>query len=231
MDTGVKAKILHVAVSELAARGLDYDFVTDAEIARPRLARLPKQQSMYPLNIAENDFLRTKTAWIFFTKDGRDIGVGAAKLEEFGGEDIFEYWHRVAARIYQGANLGVKPIGLSGNVIHVGDMYVEREWREPAGHIRAMLFTMYALASFHWPEANAIYAFIRERNMMRGSAVEYCATRQAPVPGVWEDSVNEPLWVVFLTIGELEYISRSFLRFPETFSSYKTHLIKSAPQS
>lgn len=232
MDTGTKVKMLHLATESLDAVGLSYELVTEQAAATPRLEALEKQEPIYPLDVYANDFLKTKIIWVFFQdKSGLDVGVIAARLEELGDEDVVEYWRRSAKRQFPAEDYGTEPFGLSGDVVHIGDAFFAREWREPTGHIRAALFTVYLLCSLHWTNAASFYAFIRETNMMRGGACEYGATRQYLVPNIWVDTVADPLWLVAMTLSELERQSRVFLSVPNVFGSYKQSIKPRAQNS
>ncbi len=222
MDTGTKVKMLHLVTNCLQQVGLSYEFITDQKNATPRLDALDKQDPVYPLDVSSNDFMETKIIWVFFQDEsGADVGVVAARLEELGSEDVVEYWKRSATRQYPEMGYETEPFGLTGTVVQLGDAFFTREWREPTGHIRAALFSVYLLSSIHWAAATAFYAFIRETNMMRGSACEYAATSQQLVPNIWIDSVNDPLWLVSLTLKDLARQSRIFIERPDVFGSYK----------
>ncbi len=222
MDIGTKAKMLRLATDRLEAVGLSFDFVTDQTEAMPRLGALEKQESVYPLDEASHTFTHTQMVWIFFVDaTGKDVGVGAAKFEQLGVEDVLEYWARTAQRLYPDETYSTRPSGLSGDLIHLGNLFMNREWREPDGHIRASIFCLYLLASLQWPKAHALYGFIKERNMMKGSTVEYCFSDQKLVSNIWPDSRVEPLWMVSLPIEELSALSKTFLEMPDTFDSYK----------
>lgn len=223
MDIGTKAKILRLATEQLESVGITYDTVSDPSEAAPRLEALNKHESIHPLSLASNDFMQPKVLWLFFQdNEGRDIGVGAAKLEELGPDDIMTFWARSAKRLYPGETYAVEPVGLSGDLIHLGDLYIVPEWREPRGHTRAAMFCMFTLASLQWPRAQAFYGFVRERYMMRGSAYQYGFTHQLPVPNAWVNTIEEPLSLVSLSLGEFHRQARTFLEYPSTFNSYKT---------
>ncbi len=226
--------MLGLAASRLSARGMTYEFVTDPLLAAPRLSKLDKQKSMQPLDIAANDFLHTKVMWVFFLdEDGKDAGVGAARLEELGREDIADYWARVAERVHPGCGYAVSPRGISGDVIHLGELYFAEHKRGVNGHVRAAMFTLYLLSSLHWPQAKEFYGFISEFKLMGGALCKYCFTRQEPVPNIWEGTVEEPLWLVGLSVEDLGKMSKDYLKLPNTFDAFmgafKPHDQKSKP--
>ncbi len=231
MEIEAKTKMLSFAAGRLSKLGLKYQIVSKAEDAKCRLGKLDKQKPFHPMDVAANDFMRTKIIWVFFVdQDGRDVGVTCARLEELGDEDVADFWRRSAERLYPGKGYGVRPVGLSGNVIHAGDVFFEKKWREPDGHIRAVMFLLYSIAFLKWQNANAIYAFISDRNMMSSSDTEYATTRRLLVPNIWEDTIDVPLWMVWMPVDEFDRQAESLLEFPNVFDGYK-RFIRHSSQS
>lgn len=231
MNIDTKTKMLSFAAGRLSQLGLQYEIVTRSEDAEWRLAKFEKQKPLHPMDISANDFMRTKIFWIFFIdQDGRDVGVTCARLEELDDEDIADFWRRSAERLHPGKGYGVPPVGLSGNVVHAGDVFFEKKWREPDGHIRAVMFLLYSIAFLKWPQAGAIYAFINDRFMMSSSDTEYATTRRLLVPNIWEDSVDVPLWMVWMPVVEFDRQAQTLLQYPTAFDGYK-RFIRHSSQS
>lgn len=227
MESDIIGKMLILSAGRLSERGLQYEVVYKQEDAQKRLSQIKKHSPLPPMDVGENDFMRTKIIWVFFSdQDGVDVGVGAARLEELGDEDVMAFWARYAERRFPGKGYRVPPIGISGNLVHVGDVFFKPEWREPHGHIRAAMFCIYVNALIQWRHVTTIYAFVSQDYMMSGSAVEYSATGQIPVPNVWPGDDLNPLYFVWMPVEKLNRQARAYLSTPELFDSYK-HSIRS----
>ncbi len=126
-----------------------------------------------------NDFTDQNCIWLCgFDADG-PVMLGAARLEDLGGEKLDSYWPRIFKRAYPDgstARIGsISPVisdVVGGRLVYFGDLFVAKRLRGARGNLQAFTAIGHLLCSLKW-EPEWIYCFLRNRDAARGAGLTY----------------------------------------------------------
>lgn len=218
-----KYQMLRLCADRLADVGLSIDQCSDPLKSFERMQALRKTEGFPPLSPRHNDFHGANAFWVFFVdNDGTDVGGVAARIDDLGQSSVDDHWEGMRWRYGLPTSPGSRrlPFRVSGMVAYLGDMYLRRQYRDPEGHVRACIFTLYMLASIEWPKLDWMYAVVNEAFLGAGSGTKYCASHQALAPDIWKAAPDEPAsWLIALDQPGLVNVCETFLQRPHLFDN------------
>lgn len=174
-----------------------------------------------------NDLMEGNALWLIGLRKERPVMMGCARLEDIGREPIEKYWRRAFARAYAEEGAGelhsVNPEiarRVSGRLVYFGDLFIEQGARGRRSNLRCFTAVGHMAVSLKW-DPDFTYAFIRERDLLRGSGHAYGFNWFVPDPFVWENPPHprSPTeWAAFVSRGDLPYVARKVQDSVQTIS-------------
>lgn len=158
--------------------------------AKRRVAKM-KKSKVSPLISKERQLINTKSFWLFMKTDTQDVGCASVQLHNMSGRNPIHYWTDLYSDCYDAHvqtfqnfknNHAKFPKDLRGMIAYLGDFFIEKEFR--GNKERVILFThlLFCRAFSNWPNANLLYAFIRNPDVLGGRVSLYGFTEAIPSP-------------------------------------------------
>lgn len=220
-----KATVLARCSDYLASQGITVMALDNFERVSELLAEAGKPYLTPFSSPIHNDLTEGNALWLIGLRDGRPVMMGCARLEDIGREPIESYWRRAFARAYAGQGAGslhsVNPEitkWVSGRLVYFGDLFIEQGTRGMRSNLRCFTAVGHMAVSLKW-DPDYTYAFIRERDLLRGSGHAYGFNWFVPDPFVWPNPPHprSPTeWGAFISRGDLPYVARKSLEAIQT---------------
>lgn len=186
-------------VGYLTKEGYEIEEITNSNQVMGLVDELEKPYLTPMSSPAFNDFTRAGTLGLVARRDGRPAMFGFARLEDLGDESVGQYWARVFGRAYGGdpsANVicDVRrevDRTLGRRLVYFGDLFVAPDARGSRLALRSFVAFGHLAVSLKW-DPDWTYCFIRERDVLRGSAALYGFNRVFGRPFSWIGSPPAP---------------------------------------
>lgn len=177
-------------VAFLNKRGLSVEIVEDANAVHDLIRALGKEY-LTPIGSPEfNDLTHGNSIWLVSKRQDGPCMIGAARLDELGGEPLAAFWKRQFLRLYgEGGEVTVNFSGdvhNKGRYAYFGDLYVAPGGRGDARNVRAFTAIGHLVVSMRW-DPDLTYAFVRDKDVMRGAAARYGFVDLYPNPVLWHN--------------------------------------------
>lgn len=214
-----------MCLSELQQKGYDVEVLEDVSDIPQIVSDLGKPYLTPKLSPAFNDFTSEDNFWMLLKNGEQIVGVAGCRLENLGRRKLSEHWKASLKRQY-GENERdviewVSPIvdeQLSGKLAYYGDLFFSPEAGRSRRILRLFVLIGHLWTTLKWTP-DAIYAFVREKDLSRGANYYYNFPRFIPSPQRWIKPAPEPRedseYVVMLSAEELENMVELFLSSPE----------------
>lgn len=140
-----------------------------------------------------NDLTNGNCIWLAAWKGDVPVMLGGARLEDLGSESVSSFWPRSLERLYdrprgeliESVCDGVAAV-LRGRLAYFGDLHVSPEVRGSLASVRAFVTIGHLAVSLKWDPC-FVYAFVRERDALRGASLRYGFLDAYPAPMRWID--------------------------------------------
>lgn len=213
----VVANALTAVTSRIEATGRsvgqtsEFEKIT-AELLESSKARINKESSPAHSDLTEE----TATYIVVRSNEGRLEGFVSARLLMLGKEGLAGHLERQYRRIYgegqtafDASRLPNVTKDICGRVGFISDVFIERSARG-AGRLDPTLLIIlaYAVARLRW-RPNWIYGFTKNRDVRRGLAGRYLASRLYPSAVKWcveTPNRRDDDWLLCLRDDDLDYV-------------------------
>ena len=163
----------------LKSRGISVEVIQDYSRVCALIEAAGKEYLTPFSSPDHNDFTERNCIWLCgFDVDG-PVMLGAARLEDLGGEKLDSYWPRIFKRAYpDGSSARIGSISpaisqvVGGRMVYFGDLFVAKRLRGMRGNLQAFTAIGHLLCSLKW-EPDWIYCFLRNRDAARGAGLTY----------------------------------------------------------
>lgn len=192
-----EADILNVyalTVLNLSDQGYGIVQSSDLETAHSRLKTLGKTSITPTISPDSNDFTSDAATAVFLRYEEKYCAGVLLRCDRFTAGNPGDFLARSLMRQYRvpQRDTEIKSSGaplmdqMSGTLVYMGDLYFAPEYRGKLsvlqGYIRAMQIIAFMKWRFDWA-----YAFLRERDVLRGASARYGFTRIASNVQIWSN--------------------------------------------
>lgn len=195
---GVKVNIVSRAVgigrlaAYLAAEGFEVEEIGNPAQVADLVEELGKPYITPMSSPTLNDFTRSGIIGLLARRDGQPAMFGFARLEDLGDEPVGSYWRRVFGRAYGCGPTAEIICDVRGEVerslcrrlVYFGDLFVAPHARGSRMALRAFVCLGHLAVSLKW-DPDWTYCFVREQDVLRGSAALYGFNRVFGTPFSW----------------------------------------------
>ncbi len=191
------ARALALRSDRLAEKGFCLDVTHDFDHVSGFLRALGKGYQTPTLSHQWNDYTPETSFWMTISCGQQPLGAIGVKREILGREPVSKYWKRVFQRHYGSSSKGDVIVSVSnlvdqklgGDLAYFGDLHISNDVR------RAKVIDHFGHAAlFHsaiaWGCAS-YYAFIKERDLVRGLGVRLGLMSCIKNAQVWSDPPPE----------------------------------------
>lgn len=163
----------------LAERGISVEIILDYSRVSALIEEAGKDYLTPFSSPDHNDFTDQNCIWLCGFDEAGPVMLGAARLEDLGGEGLETYWPRIFKRAYpDGGSARIGSISpaissvVGGRLVYFGDLFVAKRMRSMRGKLQAFTAIGHLLCSLKW-EPEWIYCFLRSRDAARGAGYAY----------------------------------------------------------
>lgn len=202
----------------LAQQGIEVAELVDYSRVHEIAAAASKGYLTPLMSPAHHDLTVGNSVWLVAWRGGDPVMLGGARLEDLGGESISSFWPRCLERLYN------RPKGeliesvsedaasvLCGRLAYFGDLHVAPSFRGNLQSVRAFVAIGHLAVSLKW-DPDFTYAFVRERDALRGASLRYGFMDAIPAPMSWRDPPSPRCsseWCVFTSRERLPAMVRA----------------------
>lgn len=212
-------------MNELQSKNYDVDVLDDVAEIPSIIAELGKPYLTPKLSPTFNDFTSEDTFWMLLRHGEEVVGVAGCRLENLGRRKLSEHWKTSLKRQYGNGERDViewvspqVDESLKGRLVYYGDLFFSPQAGRSRRILRLFVLIGHLWTTLKWTP-DAIYAFVREKDLSRGANYYYNFPRFIPSPQRWVKPAPEPRedseYVVMLSADELRNMVELFLSSPE----------------
>jgi hypothetical protein len=169
---------------------------------------------------SHHDLTAGNSLWLVAWRGDEPVMLGAARLEELGAERVSSFWPRCLERLYnrpkgeliESVSEDVSSV-LRGRLAYFGDLHVSPSFRGNLQSVRAFVTIGHLAVSLKW-DPDFTYAFVREKDALRGASIRYGFMDAIPSPMIWKDPPSprsNSEWCVFTSRERLPSMARAVL--------------------
>jgi len=210
-------------LSALAEKGLSVEMTTDFLAAEAIVLDMGKPSIKPILAAGLNDFTVENAFWLLLKDGEKTIAAIAARYDDVGRETIQSYMKRLLDRQYpskKGQSVAsvtaALPQHFHGRMVHVGELFVRPDARGSRQRLRQFMWMFHTTAAAKW-NADWVWAFMKERDVLLGAAAFYGFTTQVPDFVKWTGDVpagrGATDWLILLDqqqqLHQIQYLANT----------------------
>ena len=188
-----KATLLSKCHAYLMRYGIAVEIVDDLDTLSEIIVESGKPYFTPMASPAHNDLGDGNSMWLVGRCEGNPVLIGGARLELVGADGIGAFWRRAMRRAYSPVGCGeifaIDPEldrVVRGSLVYFGDMYASKEYKGGLLGLQAFTTIGHLAVSFRW-NPDWTYAFMHERDCMRGADHRYGFSWLVPQPFRWKE--------------------------------------------